>query len=163
MANDGKIYIIVTNQLPNGTPEPVPGAGTDKKEKEEKNVLEDFALHKFRNLVESQAKQTVNYTISNIGNFSGDYVTQTHTQDAMEALGFLVNLGTAAYAGFKYGGGVWGAVVAAGAVAVSTGISKAEQYYAGYVANTRQNRDIAQLRTRAGLNSTNNGSRGTEY
>lgn len=161
MANDGKIYIIVTNQLPNGTPEPVPGAGTDKKEKDSENTFEKFVQHKFFNLIESQAKQAVNYSINNIGNFTGDYVEQAHVSDTMQVLSMMNELTTSFIAGTKMTGTPLGGLVAIAVSGIGRGISSIEQQYAGYVENVRQNRSISQLRTRAGLNSANNGSRGT--
>ena len=158
---DGKLYIIVTDQLPGGSGPLTPDKSSDTN-KDKENALADFAKHKFFNLIESQAKQAVNYTISNIGNFTGNYVSQTHVQDAKQVLDTFINLGMSAFAGFKMTGSPWGAVIAAGVSLVGSGISQIEQLYAGYVENAKINRQISQLRTRAGLNSTNNGSRGTD-
>lgn len=159
---DGKIYIIVTDQLPGGGGEPQPGVEQTKEKKQDENLLAKFAYHKFFNLIESQAKQAVNYGINNIGNFTGDYVKQQHVQDSMEIVSFLVDLGTAAYVGLKATGSPWGAAIAVGTALIGKGVNRLEQIYAGQVENNRQNRQIAQLRTRAGLNGTNNGSRGTD-
>ena len=159
---DGKLYIIVTNQLPGGMTV-TPGEESDKKDKDKENVLADFAKHKFRNMIESQAKQALNYSINNIGNFTGDYVNQTHMSEALSFVNSVLDIGAAAYAGLKYTGHAAGAIIAAGVAIAGKAITVGEQYYAGYVANVRQNRAIAQLRDRAGLDGTNNGSRGTEY
>lgn len=157
---EGKIYIIVTNQLPGGGGEPTPGGDGEKKDKKQ-TTLQDFIQHRFFNFIESQAKQAINYSISNIGNFTGDYITQQHVSDAMQFVSFGLNLGTAALAGSKFG--VPGAVVAVALTLAAKTITTTEQLLAGSVENARQNREIRQLRTRAGLSSSNNGSRGTEY
>ena len=159
---DGKLYIIVTDQVPGGQA-PVPGVETDKKDKEKEGSLEKFASHKFFNFVESQAKQAINYSVSNIGNFTGNYIEQTHMSEALQGVNFLISLATSAYAGFKLSGGSpYGALIAAGITVASTAINTVQQHYAGLVDASRRNEEAAQLRTRAGLNSTNNGSRGTD-
>ena len=159
---DGKIYIIVTDQLPNGSGPITPdGNQQQNKIKEKKDPLGDYAKHQFFNLVKNQAMQNLNYSISNIGNFTGDYMKQEHVENMMQAGSFVLSLVTSAVAGWKMTGSPWGAVIAVAATGISEGISTAQQYYAGLVENARKNRDIALLKTRAGLNSTNNGSRCT--
>ena len=155
---DGKIYIIVTDQLPGGSGEPQPNGQKDKKEEAS---LKDFAQHRFFNLVESQARQAINYSINNIGNFTGDYVKQQHIQDAMQVVSFLSDIGVSAIAGAKYG--AWGIAIAVGVTVLGKGITTYEQLAAGNNENVRRNREISQLRLRAGVSSTTNGSRGTEY
>lgn len=164
MANDGKIYITISDRrFGNNKAEADEQNKLDKEKNTEKEgISEKFLTHKFFNLVESQARQALNYSISNIGNFTGDYVTQQHISDSMQILNFLIETGTSVAAGAKMGGWV-GALVALGITGVTKTISTAQQFYAGEIQNRRTNRDIAQLKTRAGLNSTNNGNRGTEY
>ena len=160
--NDGKIYITISD-----TRGGKGGSGTGEvpvkkeKEKEEKHPLRDFAEYKFFSFVESQARQSINYTLNNIGNFTGDYVTQQHVSDAMNIISALTNIGMAAIAGSKYG--PVGAVIGAGIAVAGNVITQTQQLVLGYSQNNLQNKQIAQLRTRAGLNSINNGSRGTEY
>ena len=67
---DGKIYIIVTDQLPGGGGPLVPDRQSGSEKEKKDNALSDFARHKFFNFIESQAKQAINYSISNIGNFT---------------------------------------------------------------------------------------------
>lgn len=162
MANDGKIYIIVTDQLPGGGGPLVPDQPKQPKE-EKDNALADYAKHRFFNFIEGQAKQAINYTVNNIGNFTGDYIQQQHVQDNLAAANWLINVGNAALAGFKVTGSPYGALLGAGIAVATSAISYGQQYYAGYLENARLNKNINQLRTRAGLNSSNNGSRGTEY
>lgn len=156
---DGKIYITISDTRGGGTkpqPTPVPGGS-----REDNNMLSNFIQHRFFNLVESQAKQAVNYAISNIGNFEGDYINQTHVSDAVRMMNGLASIGMSAWAGLRVGGPI-GAVVGAGIDIAGKVITAGEQIYAGYVQNVRQNKAITQLRSRAGLNDTHNGSRGTE-
>ena len=161
--NDGKIYITISDRrFGSNVAEADEQNKIDKtKEDKKESTLQDFAKHRFFNFIESQAKQAVNYSISNIGNFTGDYVGQQHIQDAINIINTMSNIGVAALAGAKYG--PLGAAIGAGIAIAGTGINMSLQYIAGYSQNVLQNRQIAQLRTRAGLNSTNNGSRGTEY
>ena len=161
--NDGKIYITISDRRFGRNKAEADEQNKTEKNKENENPLADFAKHKFRNLIESQAKQAVNYTIGNIGNFTGDYINQTHMSEALNFVNSVLDIGAAAYAGLKYTGHAAGAIIAAGVAVAGKAITTGEQYYAGYVANVRQNRAIAQLRDRAGLDGTNNGSRGTEY
>lgn len=165
MANDGKIYITISDRR----------FGTNKAEADEQNQIDknnnaqssnsnpllDYAKHRFFNFIQSEAKQMVNYSINNIGNFTGDYTKQEHVEEAVNILGYMSNIGMAAVAGAQYGGWV-GAAIGGGLAILGTEISINQQIYAGRIENTRINRNIAQLRTRAGLNSTNNGSRGTD-
>ena len=163
MANDGKIYITISDKRFGKNKAEADEQNNLEKEQKEENPIAKFAQHKFFNMIESQAKQAVNYTISNIGNFTGDYVKQTQISESMRILNFGVSLATSAYAGLKMTGSPWGAAIAVGVQVINTGINIGEQYYAGYVENVRQNKSIERLRTRAGLNGANNGSRGTEY
>ncbi len=164
MANDGKIYITISDRRFGRNKAEADEQNKVDKEKEQSNPLKEFIQHKFFNLVESQAKQAVNYTIGNIGNFTGNYMAQTHVSEAVQGINFLINVGTSAYAGFKMSGGnPYGALIAAGITVATSAISVTEQYFSGLVDNARRNQEALQLRTRAGLNSANNGSRGTEY
>lgn len=160
--NDGKIYITISDRRFGGNKAEADEQNNLDKDKKDK-TLAKFAQHKFFNLIEAQAKQAISYSINNIGNFTGDYIKQQQVQSSKEAIDFLINLGQSAYAGFKLSGGSpWGAVIGAAVAVAGSAINYGEQIYAGQVENRRQNLEINQLRTRAGLNSTNNGSRGTD-
>lgn len=90
MANDGKIYIIITDKRPSGGSSDI---SNDKEESSTKdNVFLDFAGHKFFNMIQSQMKKDIMYNINNIGNFTGDYITQKNVNEAMTALSGLVKL-----------------------------------------------------------------------
>lgn len=160
---DGKIYIIVTDQLPGGGGEPQPDKPKQQGgEGDQEGLLSKYARHKFFNLIETQAKQAINYSISNIGNFTGDYVKQQHVQDAMQVVSFMTEIAAAAYAGFKYTksgyGAALGAVIAVAGKVTNTMLNMNAEYNA----NRRLNREISQLRLRAGISSAYNESRGTE-
>lgn len=163
MANDGKIYITISDKrFGNNVAEADAQNQIDKeKEKKDKPTVSDFAQHKFFNMIEAQAKQAVTYTLGNIGNFTGNYITQQQVNNALEAVNFLESVGMAALAGSKFG---WqGALISAGVSILTQGATRTLNTFTGMLDNTRQNIAIDQLRTRAGLNGTNNGSRGTEY
>lgn len=155
---DGKIYITISDTRKGGV-------GVDGKKPTEKKTMgetiNEYAKHRFYSMIKTQTQQAVSYTVANIGNFTGDYVAQRHISDALEVTNGLVSIGMSAFAGFKIAGG-WGAVIGAGIDIAGRTISAGQQIYAGYVDNVRQNRAIDQLRNRAGLNSTENGNRGTE-
>jgi len=162
--SDGKIYITISDRRFGSNVAEADEQNKIDKEKsasKESNVSK-FVRHRFFNLIEQQTMQAVNYTVNNIGNFTGDYITQSQVSEAMQIGGFLLNIATATVAGAKMGGPV-GAVIGLLTVPVTKGIS---MYYQGKSIEVQmkiQNREIAQLRTRAGLNSLNNDSRGTEY
>jgi len=161
---DGKLYITISDKrFGKNVAEADEQNKLDKQKESDGKGIESFLQHRFFNMIEGQAKQAVMYSINNIGNFTGDYVTQQHVSDAVEVANFLVDLGVSAVAGAKMTGSWVGAVVAVGMSLVNKGVSYAESIYAGGVQTRRTNKDIALLRSRAGLNSTNNGGRGTEY
>jgi hypothetical protein len=163
--NDGKIYITISDTRGGkGGPGTNPNISPDgKKEKEEKNPLGEYAKHQFFSLVKSQATQAVNYSLGNIGNFTGNYVSQMHVQDSKQVLSNFISLGMAFVGGTQATGSPVGGAIAVGIAIAGQTFNTLGQLYTGYIENTKQNNAIAQLRTRAGLNSTNNGSRGTEY
>lgn len=165
MANDGKIYITISDKRfgKNKAEADEQQNQQDKKKDKKNNPLADYAKHQFFSLVKQQAVQAANYAISNIGNFTGNYVSQMHVEDSKRVLDAFVGYGMSFIAGTQMTGSPIGGAVAVGISVVGQTIGTIEQLYAGYVDNARTNRAIAQLRTRAGLNITNNGSRGTEY
>ena len=113
------------------------------------------------NTTKQIAKQAVTFSISNIGNFSGDYITQTHVKQSFDALSGLASVGMGALAGFKYGGGPIGAVIGASLAVVSQTITGITNIISGMVDNSKINYEIAQLKDRSGLNTYVDGSRGT--
>lgn len=159
--NDGKIYITISDKRFGRNKAEADEQNKSDKEKEE-NVIGKYIAHRFFNMLEAQAKQAVNYTISNIGNFTGDYASQTHIEDSLVTTRAVLGLAMSAYVGAKTGGLI-GAALGFGIGVATQAIALNQELYAGKVQNARQNEAIAVLRTRAGLNGTNNGSRGTDY
>lgn len=167
MKTDGKIYIIVTDRLPGGTmppaPQPRPNPSPTEEGKEgDSGLLAHWARERMIGLVRRMAMTAVTYTVGNIGNFTGDYMLQTHVNEAINNVRGLINIGTAALAGFKVTGSPIGAVIGAGLEIANQGISAFTQIHSNLVQNSKTNYEIEQLRNRAGLNPTTDGSRGTE-
>ena len=167
MANDGKIYIIITNR----TPEQVE-AGTSGVEQKQQDtgsgVLGDYIKHQFFHFVESQAKQAIAYSINNIGNFTGDYEMQRHATALSEIANRLMSIGSSAVSGATIGAkaGPYGAVIGAvvGAIAGTASVTIGDirtEYLKGY-ADKKKNLSIEQLRARSGMYPLLDGNRGTE-
>lgn len=162
MKTDGKIYIIVTDKMPGGgEPIPVPKPPETKKDKKE-DLFSHWARQRILEETKQLAKNAVMYSLHNIGNFTGDYITQGHVNDAVSAVSGIASIGTAALAGFKYTGSVWGAVIGASLAIVNRVVSGTQSAYSNYVQNQKTNYEIEQLRERSGLNTLLDGSRGTE-
>jgi len=156
--SDGKIYITIsdtrTGEVLGGTNIQVPKA---PKSENNENVLKDFAKHQFFNLIESEAKQMVNYSLSNIGNFTGDYNAQREVNFGLSALGFVRSLGMGAIAGAQYG--PVGAAIGVGVMAISQTINFGLQLHSQNLEIRKQNYSINQLRQLSGLDGLTNGSR----
>jgi len=155
MANDGKIYITISDTR-NGSGG---GVSPDAENKEKKSdLLSDFIKHKFFNFIQSEAKQIASYTIGNIGNFNGNYQVQRDVTAAMNFLNSAINIGMAAgSAAVKYGAG--GAIAVLAITTASEGIKFGMETYSDWIQNKRVNRDIYYARQRLGLDGLTNGSR----
>lgn len=158
---DGKIYIIVTDQLPGGQGPLPPDTPDSGKEKTKENKFESWATHQFLNLVKQQVIQNITFTVNNIGNFTGDYQAQRDAQLSLSLLQEGMNLGLSIYAGYKIGN-IPGAAIAAGVYAVNKTISTVQEYRLIDLQQKQSNYSIQQLKNRSGLNSNRDGSRGTE-
>lgn len=161
MNADGKIYIIVTDKLPGGTPTPTPTAQGQGQNKEDVGLFAHWARGRLLSTAKSIAIQSVNYSLANIGNFTGDYITQTHINETLSNIRGFAGIGMAALAGFKVAGPM-GAAVGAVLGTVNATVSSAFQINTQRVQNSRVNYEIEQLRNRAGMNPLMDGSRGTE-
>lgn len=161
MSADGKIYIVITDKMPaGGTPQtPTPTQPNQSDEKE--GLFAHWARTQILNTARKTAMTAVTYSMSNIGNFTGDYITQTHVNDSIANLRSFLRLGASTLAGFKVGGPI-GAVVGATIGVVNETISSFTTIHSAMVQNRKTNYEIEQLRNRAGLNATLDGSRGTE-
>lgn len=161
--SDGKIYITISDTRygsGGGVSSDTPGA-TENDDKE--SVLSKYARHRFFNMIESNAKQFVNYSVNNIGNFTGNYQAQRDAQATLSAANFLINLGTSMYAGAKMTKSWVGAVVAGAITIAQTGINFGYQMYSDILENKRTNRNIDIMRTRLGLEGLTDGSRTGGY
>ena len=153
-SNNGRIYVTISdkregaNQPSTPTPTPVstPGASKDIKKDKNNNIM----VHQLRNWIISEAKQIVNTSIANIGNFTGNYQAQRNVNNIVNAGNIAVGLVTSA-ALF----GPVGFAMAVGTLAINYGLSE----YTGYFANKKQNREITIMRDISGLNSLTNGGR----
>jgi len=165
MADDGKIYIIITDKLPAGTSSPgAPGMATTPSGAAatgtKNNIIMDYAAHEFFNLIKKEVGVVINYNLNNIGNFTGDYITQRHINETRTILSDITSLGIAAVAGAKFGG-VPGAIIATVVQATGLVTSAVVNYNLNQVQNTKVNYEIDQLKDRSGLNTLRDGSRGT--
>ena len=160
---DGKIYITISDTRGGS------GAGVSneadkavRETKEKSSTLGAFAQHSFFNFIEGQAKQFVNYSINNIGNFTGNYQAQEDAQNVMKGISFVANLGTAIYTGAK-AGGIWGAAIA-GTISIGGSlINWAYQEHTEKFQNRKINRNIDMMRRRLGLEGLTDGSRTGGY
>lgn len=167
MANDSNIYITITDApypqvegsgtqtAAAGEAEAAVSAGSDKKATSSTN----FAKHQVFSFIEAQAKQIINYSIQNIGNFTGNYQTQRQINEVVNIGGRLKNVGMAAIAGATMGGGPVGAVVAAAISIASMAVGDILQYNSLTIQTQQQNREISILKHISGLDALNNGSR----
>lgn len=156
---DGKIYITISDKRDDSS-----GVNNGNSKKEEKqSPLSKYVQHQFFDLISQQAKQTLNYSVNNIGNFTGEYQTQRQIQSALNMGKFAKNLVVSAYSGFKLSGGnPMGAAVAVGLQVASTISEIVQSEAVGSLNNKQINYKINALRERSGLNTLNDGSRGTE-
>lgn len=159
MSTDGKIYITIsdarTGEVIKGTDISV--SDNPKKEKE-KTTLGDFARHQFFNLIEREAKQMINYSISNIGNFTGDYNAQRDVNFALSTAGVIGSVGMGAFQGAQVGG-IPGAIIGAAVVATSQAVNFSLQLRSQNLEIRKQNYSIGQLKQLSGLDGLTNGSR----
>ena len=158
MNDEGKIYITISDER-NGN---AGGTNNNSNNDDDNNIISDYAKHQFIHLIKSQVLSTIQYSINNIGNSTGNYVEQREVSFAYEQLNNLIGIGVAAFAGFKYTGSPIGAAVGAGVAIVASIANMARSYNTASISNKKQNYEIEQLRKRAGLNSYIDNSRGTE-
>ncbi len=161
---DGKIYITISDTRGGS------GAGVsndaDSGGKNQKSIGK-FFYHKFTSLVESEAKQIINYTVGNIGNFTGNYQAQRDIQVAVNIVSDVINIGTSAVGAFvAFGGQATGGIAAAIVVStalVSKGFSTGMEIYKDSFENKKTNRNIEYMRLRLGLEGLIDGSRTGGY
>ena len=106
----------------------------------------------FVNAVTGNIKQAVRYGLSNVGNFTGDYIKQNEINQALE---FFDNASTIAMGALSAG---WaGAVVATASVAIKVGLGA----YSRYKQYEAESLSSSLMRERSG-NALFDNARGTE-
>lgn len=165
---DGKIYITISDTR--GGSNDVATADAEAKSTTNNNgktALGLMAFNKFINFAEGQANQYVNYTVGNIGNFTGSYQAQKDMEFLVRTINFATNLGISTIGSFvMFGGGVQGGVAAAltaGAIIGTEIISNLYRENTEAFNMRRTNRNIALMRERLGLEGLTNGSRSGGY
>lgn len=165
--SDGKIYITISDTRGGSGAGVSNPSDTEASTKNGESTLGKFIAHKTRNLIEGEARTFVNYTIGNIGNFTGDYTVQSEMQAAMSAINFFTELGSAIATGAKMGGGGWGSLIGA-AVAVTSfsvvkGVNFGLQEKSEKFQQAKTNRNLSIMRERLGMEGLTNGSRSGGY
>lgn len=161
MAEDGKLYIVITKN-PNAVGS---GAGTPNQQQtgmgqNNKKALDSYIEHQFFSFIKSQAITMVNYAISNIGNFTGDYYAQRDTQYLKEMSTKITSIALAGYAGFKLtGGNPIGAGIGVAISVAGNAINTALAYESKQIGRWKDNQEVERLREISGLNVLSNGSR----
>lgn len=152
---DGKIYITITDKplSDNETEE-------EKEAKKKGKTVGEYAMHQFMHLVKEQSQKVVNYAVSNIGYYTGNYQAQRDMESAISVGRSLIGLGEAYYAGLiATKGAVAGGIVGLAVAGVSMAITKGLEVKRDIEDNRRQNVRVDRLRDISGLNGLTNGSR----
>ena len=157
--SDGKIYITISDSR-GGSGVGVSNAADTEKDK--KSTVGQYLQHRFFNFIQGQASQFVNYSINNIGNFTGDYQTQRNVQTMMSAVNFFINTFSEAITGAQAGGvagALAGITIAVGSQVINFGYSELSEQFQ----NRKVNRNIDMMRKRLGLEGLTDGSRTGGY
>lgn len=164
MTNDGKIYIIVTDKIPSENQASINNNQivNNTPTKQSGNLLKHWAQNNMIDLVKSTVNKAIMYQLSNVGNFTGNYMAQTHINNALSNLSSLTSIGTSALSGFLVTGSPIGALMGASLSLINSSVNGALNMNTLMIQNRQTNYEIAQLRDRAGLNSLKDNSRGTE-
>lgn len=157
--SDGKIYITIsdarTGEVLKDTKITVPKSENAQEAKT--NNINLFIKHQLFNLIESEAKQMINYSLGNIGNFTGDYNAQAEVNAALSATNSLKSIAIGAMAGATFG--IPGMIIGGATVAASQLINFGLQMHSQKIEVRKQNYNIQQLRQLSGLDGLTNGSR----
>lgn len=116
----------------------------------EKNKVSAKSI--FAHQMVATAKQTMNYAVNNIGNFTGNYIMQSQIQNALDMVGDASTLVMGAVSSGAVG-------LAVAAVGIAT--KKTFEIVSSVRNDTLSERQRAYMMERSG-NATKNGSRGTE-
>lgn len=154
METDGKIYITISDERGIGDGEKETNYSLRPKKSQEE-LAKDYLKHQFFSLIKRETTQMVNYTLGNIGNFTGDFNTQRSINLVRKIASIGTSIGTGAIAGSVYGLAGVGALIAT--VGVIT--SEATSVYDEIVGVQKTNYSISRLREISGLDTLTNGSR----
>ena len=171
---DGKIYITISDKRLDGGTSGTPSVATGRggfgssggghhgggSDKDFYELLGRYAEHQLFHSFKSLATQTVNFSLNNIGNFTGDYITQRQVNVLRQTASNTVSIGLSTIAGARFG--PVGALVGFGVGMTSLIAGTIFEHKATQVEVAKTNYSIAQLRDRVGLNTIYDGSRGTE-
>lgn len=160
MPTDGKINIYITEgDLPDELGQGKGGQGGQKPSKSQSDMFKTYLKHEMLHMVRNTVHNMVNFSVNQIGNMRGDYAMQRDVENALTIGRQVMGVGAAALVGSKFG--VPGAIVGAGVAIVSNTINGLINIHNESIKYKKQNYEIAQLRTRTGMNTLLDGSRGT--
>lgn len=160
---DGKIYITISDTRGGSGVGQSPDTQPEKEDESKTGMLGKYIRHKFFNIIESQAKQAINYTVSNIGNFTGNYQAQRNAEQSLNALNYLISMGTAFYSVTKSTGSPVAGGIAVAAMVGTSIISAGYKEYTEWFQNKKDNRNIEMMRNRLGIQGLTDGSRTGGY
>lgn len=164
MADKNRLYITISDNR-SGQPgaqdtTDIPTSGSTV-EKKSINTAARYAEIQLLNLAKQTAVQSVNFAISNIGNLTGDYIAQRNVSIVKQSISGVMSVGMSTLGGAAVGGFV-GSIVGFVIGTISLVGGTVQEGIQSKIDTAKQNLEIAQLRDRAGLNTTYDGSRGTE-
>lgn len=180
---DGKIYITISDTRGGGSgggdgripgrdaddttpggsggdrnPSPYPSEMLANTIKENKYLTHE-AIHFLR----AESMALINNYIGTIGERTGNYLAQQNAQVAVGLAGKMAGIAMAGATGFKLSGGNPLGMAFGVGVASLLSMTNMDLSWRSYERQIKkQNMDIAEVRRRAGLDSLNDGSRGTE-
>lgn len=105
----------------------------------------------FSHVAIAQAKKITQFAVSNVGNFTGDYVLQYNTQQLMSIIGDITSIGIGALAG-----GIPGALAVFTGIAINNTLETI-----GIAQNIKKENYQANFIKERGGDVYNDGSRGT--
>lgn len=163
MTNDGKIYIVITDKAPNQSQASISNNQivNNTPTKQNDNLISHWARDRIISTITSSMTRATMYQLSNIGNFTGNYIAQTNINNGLQGINALKGIVMSGVAGFQVGN-VMGALMGVSLSLINTGVGGLLNMNSLMVQNKQTNYEIAQLRDRAGLNALKDGSRGTE-
>ena len=160
MAKNDKLYIIITDKREESVAT-TPAPSDSAIQSNDDTAFGRYAEHEFFHLIKENINRGANFAINNIGNITGDYISQRGVNEAKQLASGLTGVAMSTIAGFKIGGQA-GAIVGFIAGTASALSSSYFDYSQKTIDTAKANLEINELRSRAGLNTIYDGSRGTE-